>query len=412
MSYLTKNDILSQSQFGFRANHSSHMALIELYNKITTAIDKDEFSIGIFIDLSKAFDTINHHILLTKLAHYGIRGISLKWFTSYLENRKQYVSVNGTDSSLSATVCGVPQGSILGPLLFLLYINDIMNCSDLLYFILFADDTNLFYSSKDLLLLQNTVICDLAKLAIWFTVNRLSLNVKKTTYVLFGSKRSIRDVKIKIDDTDLAKADSAKFLGVFIDSKLTWRHHINHIASKIAKGIGALNKVKHMLPIHVKTLIYRTMIVTHLTYCNIVWGFACKTLLNRLRLLQKRALRLLTLSHYLTPTSPLFRNLNLLKLDDMHCLEVAKFMFNVKMRLSPQIVLLNFTVIDLTLQKYNTRSKNYFLVPHYRTNLRLSSINISGPILWNSLPICIQDSLTIGVLKRNYTALLFSQYPV
>src|SRR5271165_6239916 len=167
-----------------------------------------------------------------------------------------------------------------------------------------------------------------------------------------------------------------------------------------------------MLPIHVKTLIYRTMIVTHLTYCNIVWGFASKTLLNRLRLLQKRALRLLTLSHYLTPTSPLFRNLNLLKLDDMHCLEVAKFMFNVKMRLSPQIVLLNFTVIDLTLQKYNTRSNNYFLVPHYRTNLRLSSINISGPILWNSLPICIQDSLTIGVLKRDYTALLFSQYPV
>jgi retron-type reverse transcriptase len=155
------------------------MALLDMYNRISEANEKNEYSIGIFIDLSKAFDTINHSILLQKLNSYGIRGLANDWFRSYLTNRKQFVSFNGVNSSCRTVTCGVPQGSVLGPLLFILYINDIINCSKLLHFIVFADDTILFYSCKDIHLLQRIVDTELKKLAEWFKANRLSLNIKK-----------------------------------------------------------------------------------------------------------------------------------------------------------------------------------------------------------------------------------------
>ena len=184
-----------------------------------------------FIDLSKAFDTLNHSILLRKLEHYGIRGIPLNWFKSYLSNRRQCVSLAGVKSSLKPITHGVPQGSILGPLLFILYINDIVNCSDYLIFILFADDTNLFYSCQNILQLIEIANRELAKLSQWFRANKLSLNVKKTNYILFGNKHlpPIEALNVSIDGNSLQRVISTKFLGVFIDEKLNWKIHIDHL---------------------------------------------------------------------------------------------------------------------------------------------------------------------------------------
>ena len=179
LSYLDHNLIVINNQYGFRQKHSTYMAILDLYEKISKAVDKNEFGVGIFIDLSKAFDTLDHSILLSKLEFYGVRGITLKWFQSYLSNRKQYVSYNGASSCSKVITCGVPQGSILGPLLFVLYINDIVNCSSILRFILFTDDTNLFYSSQNLLDLTRIVNTELYYLSEWFRANKLSLNLKK-----------------------------------------------------------------------------------------------------------------------------------------------------------------------------------------------------------------------------------------
>ena len=160
-------------------------ALTQISEMIKTSIDTGKYGCGIFIDLRKAFDTVNHKILLDKLEHYGIRGNLLNWFHSYLTDRKQFVSINGQNSDLMDITCGVPQGSVLGPLLFLLYINDLPNISKILNFYLFADDTNIYYESKSLNEIEKTVNKELDKLYLWLNVNRLSLNLDKTNYIIF-----------------------------------------------------------------------------------------------------------------------------------------------------------------------------------------------------------------------------------
>ena len=160
------------------------MALILLLDNLNTALDKGEYAVGIFLDFQKAFDTVDHHILLKKLEHYGIRGVPLTWFTSYLSNREQYVMYDGALSSKKVISCGVPQGSILGPLLFLLYINDLAGVSKLFLTILFADDTNLFCTGKNLQILITDTNHELIKICTWLNVNQLSLHIKRICYVV------------------------------------------------------------------------------------------------------------------------------------------------------------------------------------------------------------------------------------
>ena len=407
-NYLAKNDILTAAQFGFRKNHSCYMALLDLYDKISLAGDRDEFAIGIFIDLSKAFDTINHNILLRKLHYYGVRGIGYDWFASYLSNRKQYVDVNGYSSVLSNISCGVPQGSILGPLLFIIYINDITSTSNLLHYILFADDTNLFYSSKCINDLQSKVNEELRKLAIWFRANLLSLNVNKTNFIIFGGKHYPKNMDINIDGNVLNRVECTKFLGVYIDSRLRWKDHITHVASKIAKSIGVINHCKFILPRPVLFLLYYTIIYPYLIYCNIVWGCAGITLLQKLKILQKRALRIITHSDRCAPSSKLFYDNNILKLGDIYILLRSQFMYKLKNHLLPYSCL---KLVNVTKSRpYCTRLNNYFEYISCHTVIRQNSITFDGPRLWDSLPLLIQNSLNIHLFNRLLKSHLISGY--
>ena len=201
--------------------------------------NKNIYTLGVFIDLSKAFDTVNHKILLKKLSHYGIKNKSLDWFTCYLSNRKQFIGYNvNSKSTLLDIVCGVPQRSILGPLLFLLYINALPQVSKLLDPIMFADDTNLFYSRKDIHSHFNTVNNELSNISHWFNSNKLSLNVDKTKFTLFQKVRQRDNIPLvlptlKINNTLIKRVDHIKFLGVLFDENLTWKNHINLIENKI-----------------------------------------------------------------------------------------------------------------------------------------------------------------------------------
>ena len=189
INYIEKHDILFQFQFGFRKGHSTAQAVSEIADNLREAIDNNLYTCGVFIDFSKAFDTVNHEILLKKLESYGIRGMPLKWLTSYLNNRQQYVAIGHTESPRQAMTCGSPQGSTLGPLLFLLYINDLSNCSETLTFRVFADDTNLFASAGDLKNLETLINSELGKVKVWCDVNKLSINFIKTNYMIIKSNR-------------------------------------------------------------------------------------------------------------------------------------------------------------------------------------------------------------------------------
>ena len=238
-NFVQKSNVIFQSQHGFQAGHSPYMNLLSMQDKISSAIENNEYAIGIFFDLAKAFDTVDHEILLYKLESYGIRGMQLDWFASYFDNRLQCVCCNGALSDLKLIKFGVPQGSNLGPLLFLLYINDLPNVSSILFFILFADDTNVFFSHKSLYSLFETVNAELSLAADWFCANKLTLNLEKTNFIIFKSHRKTGPLEnqmlLNINDVPITQVTSTKFLGVYVDQHMTWKEHINNIALKIAK---------------------------------------------------------------------------------------------------------------------------------------------------------------------------------
>ena len=231
--YINANKLLYKYQFGFQKGRSTAMAMILLVDKISEAIEKGEVVLGVFLDFSKAFDTVDHKILMDKLKIYGITGVNHDWFSNYLSNRKQFVTYNNYKSETKTITCGVPQGSILGPLLFLLYINDLSTVSDDIFSILFADDSNLFISGKDINVLCDKMNNALKEIQQWLYCNKLSLNVLKTHYMFFTSlKKQVPDQVIRICNTSIEREYVTKFLGVHIDSKLTWKKHILYTCKK------------------------------------------------------------------------------------------------------------------------------------------------------------------------------------
>ena len=205
---------------------------MSLTETIKHTIDSGKFGCGIFLDLQKAFDTVNHDILSKKMEHYGIRGNVLHWFESYIKGRSQYVTVNGHSSEILPITCGVSQGSVLGPLLFLIYVNDLPNVSRVFTFYLFADDTSIHFDSDNLITLQKIVNRELHKVRKWLEANTLSLNIRKTNYVIFHSfARKVSEfVRIKLGSKIINQVDYVKYLGILIDATLTWKHHITELS--------------------------------------------------------------------------------------------------------------------------------------------------------------------------------------
>ena len=437
-TFLEYHNILFKNQFGFRKKCSTAHSLIEITEKIKESIDSGKFGCGIFIDLKKAFDTVNHKILLQKLEHYGIRGTILKWFESYLTDRKQYVFYNGVSSDMKAISCGVPQGSVLGPLLFLIYINDLPNISDKLQFFLFADDTNIYYESKDLKALEKTVNEELKKLSLWLNLNRLALNVGKTNFVIFRSCQKVinHNVTLLMNKKALQQKDHVKYLGVLLDQHLSWKYQIKSVALKVSRGLGIIAKLKPFLKDNLIRTIYFSVVYSHLYYGIQAWGSADPTTLNKLVILQNKAVRILSGNQYfqiygqepgpLPSSEPLYKKLEILKIKDIFELSISNFVYSTLTFESPAIFN-NWFQYAHEVHDHTTRTstdvirENYFDVGQVQQSFTLHTkgatndygrkmIQVSGLVIWNRIPDDIKEAGSIFTFKRNLKLHIFDQY--
>ena len=407
LCFLDSHQILEASQYGFRRKHSTYMALLDLVDKISCSLDDKLYSIGVFMDLSKAFDTVDHTILLDKLQLYGVRGLACDWFKDYLNNRKQFVQIGDVRSSYLTVTCGVPQGSILGPLLFLIYINDIIHVSDKCDAILFADDTNLFFQHKDLKCLTDIVNDELSKIFNWFNLNKLSVNLKKTNFMLFKmkNKKYVMNNKIQINNTEIMSVEKTKFLGVIINENLTWNDHVMLIKQKIAKSIGVISRVRYCMPRMVLLQLYHTLIEPYLIYCNIIWAANHSTTVNQLFIMQKKAVRLITFSHWQCHTKPLFIRLSLLSVQKINRLQLACFMYNARHKLLP-VQFTKMFILNTDVHKYGTRHSEHIHRLHYRTNVCKYTARFLGPSLWNTLSDELKKLPTYNLFKQKMSEFL------
>ena len=397
--FICTNNILYDYQIGFRPGHSTQQAIITLIDKITKSLDNGDIVISLFIDLKKAFDTVDHRILLRKLYAYGIRGTMLKWIESYLSGRTQYVVFDGQESEIHGIQCGVPQGSILGPLLFILYMNDICNVSDIFFAIMYADDTSLVVNGKDLnalIQLLNTALIDLCT---WFKANRLSLNTTKTFYMIFHRARikhmsGVAD-SIVMDNTILAKTSSLKYLGVIVDHKLNWIEHISYVRNKVSKGIGIMYKARRFLNKKSLLSLYHSYIYPYLIYCIEVWGCAAPSHLHSLFLLQKKIVRIMTFAPYLAHTEPIFNSLELLPVEKIFINRVSIVMFKFSCNMLPDPIAKLYSK-NKDYHSHNTRNKNHLKVPTGTKNFTSNSARI-----WNTISTKIDVNVTFVQFKAN-----------
>ena len=388
-NFMEKNEILYPLQFGFRSKHSTIHALINITEKVRSALDQNKVSCGIFVDLQKAFDTVNHKILLQKLNYYGFRGIINDWFRSYLHERKQKVCINGFESEIKIIHHGVPQGSVLGPFLFLLYINDLHNCINHSSTFHFADDTNLLNISENYKILQKNVNHDLKSLQDWLLSNKISLNKDKTELIYFHKARSNIpiDLKIKMNGKRLIHSSKIKYLGIYIDETLMGRDHCEEVVKKLSRANGILAKARHYVPLnHLKNIYFATF-SSNLIYGSQVWGQSLQTVLDKISLLQRKAVRLMTFSNFDAHSEPLFKELKILKAKDNIFLQNCLFVYDYFHGNLPKCFNNTFTKVEDSHSSFskNAHDDNIAIPSYNTTNYGLHSIYKHCIDAWNKL---------------------------
>ena len=400
-NFLTQYNIISPNQYGFIKNCSTQDALNNLTEFYYDTLNINQLAVSVFIDYCKAFDTINHSILIRKLYRCGIRGVPLNLLASYLKDRMQVVRIGRSISQPRTINIGVPQGTTLGPLIFLLYINDLPNVVPKSHTVLFADDTTLSFRNSNIDLLTSEITESLAKFNEWSVANRLSINFEKTNSMLITTKRvSESEISVRMGSHQIEFIPSVKYLGVTLDRHLKFDMHINAISLKVSKSIGIMYRLKKLLPPTCLRSIYFSLIQTYFQYCVSVWGGTYSCHLSSLVVLQKRAVRIVSNAPYLAHSLPLFLSANILRLSDLYLFNLGVIVYSEKVPLIERS------------HSHNTRFGHHLLPPFSRLTLTQHSTYYRSITFWNNLPDLIKNSPTLSCFKSRLKIYLISQYEI
>ena len=407
--FLSVNNILYRYQFGFRKNYSTVLAVIDVVDNILEHLDKKETGLGIYLDLRKAFDTVDHDILLHKMYNYGIRGTVYDWFRSYVSNRIQYTTLQNINSTTATVTCGVPQGSVLGPLLFLIYMNDIYKAVPDINVKLFADDTNVFLFDQNSKNLSLKAADCLNKLNDWFTANKLSLNLTKTCYMVFSSKKD-DDIKLFLNNIEIEKVQSCKYLGIYIDDELNWQAHVNYVYNKIIKFTGILYKLRSKLSYEWLKAIYFAFVYPHLLYGIEIYANTFISYLDRLMKLNNKILRIIQNQHLRFHVLELYTTFNLLPLDQLYNQQLLIFVFKCLYHnnLVP-CVFHNYFTCNKEIHSHSTRAQNNLHIFTPNTMYGKRTIKYKCSTLWNNLPDLFKEYSTVRLFRCNCKKYLISK---
>ena len=401
LDFCKKHSIISPHQYGFQQGRSTTDALLDLTEDIYSAMENKLHFIAALIDVRKAFDCVNHNILKAKLENYGIRGVPLKWLVSYLADRKCFVKIGSFNSKINTFNIGVPQGSILGPILFLIYINNLPKISDTLKTQLFADDTIVSNTHQNIDTLIDSTNIELLKLNDWTLANKLTIHAGKTKLLMVSNRiRSQNDYSINLLNNLVSPVNHCKYLGVRIDNKLTFKDHIGYIIAKISRYTGILYKIRDNLPMKNRLDYYYAYIYPYLSYNTIIWGCAYPTHLQPLIIQQKRAVRTITNAGFRDHTDPLFKRLKLLKVLDIYKLQLGIHMYHARNRgeyASRSSVHTRGSVHDA---HYDVRS----------LSTTQHAVSYAGPKFWNTLPLEIRSINSFKRFKKSLKENLISKY--
>ncbi len=406
--YMEENNYFTPNQFGFRKEHETGHILMKAQEKIAQDKRNKETTIGVFLDLKKAFDTVDHQILIKKIGHYGINTNLIK---SYLQNRKQYMDIKGCISGQRTITHGVPQGSILGPLFFILFINDLPLASEMCT-LLFADDTTLLLSGKDKEELITNTNNNLRRIKTWFDSNGLTVHAGKTNYMVFNTrKRSQFNGNIKYGKDTLERIgegeanETTKFVGIYIDELLKWKTHINKTKYKITNNLYILSANKHTIPTRIKILLYNSFIKPHMDYGIELWGKQGQAIMSKL---QKKAVRIATNTRNpIAHSEPIYRKYKILKFEDVLKQRLGKLCYRYTKNTLPQGLK---NLIQKNENRNSSRNPRQLHEPTPKNNWEHNLPQVYAPKIWNNIPAKIKTATSVNAFKYTYKKHLLENY--
>lgn len=396
--YLNSINYIYQRQYGFRRKRNTLTATIDLVTKIRSKIDNKNIALGLFIDLKKAFDTISPVLMIKKLKSIGIDGTALKMFESYLQNRFQVVKIDNTESSKCPVTFGIPQGSILGPLLFITYINNIHELKLHGHLSLYADDTCLFYFGPSIHDIMAKAQEDLDTLCSWFQYNLLTINAAKTCYVVFKAKNKIipNHQPLSINNVVLQEKSCEKYLGLRLDSHLTWNSQIEHIRAKLSSLNGSLRHIVRCIPHRIRYTIYNSLVKPHLLYLIEIWGSAAKTRLKNLQIYQNKIIKTIFRYNFFKSTTKVYSESKLMTIRQLYIYNTCILIHKI---LSSSLhTNLSFIRHNQTTKRV-TRRASFLVLPKIRTNYGRKMITYEGAQLYNKLPCNIKNITSFDIFK-------------